>query len=288
MRSVVITGVSSGIGYETAKLAVEKGARVFGSVRKREDAERLLVEFGELFTPILFDVRDEAAVRTAADRVRDSLAGNALSGLVNNVGMAIPAPLLHQPIDEVRAQLDTNLASVFVVTQAFAPLLGADRSLAGPPGRVINISSIGGKLGQPFAGAYIASKHGLEGLSDTLRRELMLYGIDVVIVAPAGVRTPIWDKVEPQVGRFADTEYGEAFDRALRTMIKTGREHSLEPRKVAETIWHALTVRQPKPRYAPAQHPVLEQGLIRFLPRRIVDWAMGRYLGLKPSADPRP
>jgi short-subunit dehydrogenase len=135
----------------------------------------------------------------------------------------------------------------------------------------VNISSIGGKIGQPFAAAYIASKHGLEGFSDAVRRELQLYGIAVIIVAPAEVRTPIWDKIEPLLGRYAGSDYGEAYDRGLRTMITIGRGHGLEPKQVAETIWQALTAAQPDTRYAPARHPVVEQGLLRILPRRFID-----------------
>lgn len=283
MQTLVITGVSSGIGYETAKLALENGSQVFGSVRRRDDADRLAGEFGDRFTPLIFDVRDERAVRAEAQRVREALQGKTLSGLVNNVGTAIPGPLLLQPVEDFRAQIEINLISAFIVTQAFAPLLGADRSLAGGAGRVVNMSSVGGKVGQPFASAYVASKHGLEGFSDSIRQELRLFDIDVVVVAPAEVRTPIWSKIEPQVGRFAGTPYGDAFDKALRTMVKTGRENGLEPRKVAETVWRALTVPRPKPRYAPAQHAVLEQGFVRILPRRVMNWAMGRYLGLQPS-----
>jgi NAD(P)-dependent dehydrogenase (short-subunit alcohol dehydrogenase family) len=282
MHSVVITGVSSGIGYETAKLALEQGAQVFGSVRRRDDAERLAAAFGERFTPLLFDVRDERAVKAETQRVREDLKGKTLSGLVNNAGTALPGPALLQPVEDFRTQIETNLTAAFIVTQAFAPLLGADRSLAGGAGRIVNVSSIAGKVGQPFASGYVASKHGLEGFSDSIRRELRLFDIDVVIVAPAEVRTPIWSKIEPQIGRFAGTPYGDAFDKALRTMVKTGRENGLEPRRVAETIWRALTVPRPKPRYAPAQHPVLEQGLVRILPRRVMDWALGRYLGLQP------
>jgi NAD(P)-dependent dehydrogenase (short-subunit alcohol dehydrogenase family) len=283
MRSVVITGVSSGIGYEASKLAIEKGAQVFGSVRRSDDATRLQSEFGEGFIPLLFDVRDEEAVRSEAQRVRSILAGHTLSGLVNNVGIAIPGPVLHQPMSEIRDQIATNLIGSFLTTQAFAPLLGADRSLTGPPGRIVNISSIGGKIGQPFASAYIASKHGLEGFSDTIRREMMLHGIDVIIVAPGPVRTPLWNKLEPLLGRYTDTPYGEPFERGLRTMITVGHDHSLEPEKMAETIWHALTIKHPKPRYAPAEHPILEQALPMAVPRRVLDWAMTRYLKLKPG-----
>ncbi|MGB8983521.1 MAG: SDR family NAD(P)-dependent oxidoreductase, partial [Anaerolineales bacterium] len=178
MQSIIVTGVSTGIGWAITKILIERGFRVFGSVRKTQDAERLAKEFGTNFIPLLFDVTDEPAVQAAAAQVRAQLGGETLLGLVNNAGIAIPAPLMHQPTDDFRHQLEVNLVSVLIVTKAFLPLLGADRSLRGRPGRIVNISSTSGKFGFPFVGAYVASKHGLEGFSESLRRELMLYGID--------------------------------------------------------------------------------------------------------------
>ena len=150
MQSVVITGVSTGIGLGIAKVLIKKGFRVFGSVRKMQDAERLSKEFGENFIPLIFDVTDEEAVQAAARQVRDQLKGETLFGLVNNAGIAVPAPLIHQPTDDFRHQLEVNLVSVLIVTQAFVPLLGSARSLCGQPGRIINISSVGGRLGVHF------------------------------------------------------------------------------------------------------------------------------------------
>jgi NAD(P)-dependent dehydrogenase (short-subunit alcohol dehydrogenase family) len=173
-----VTGVSTGIGWGITKILIQQGFRVFGSVRKTQDAERLSKEFGEKFVPLRFDVTDEAGVQAAARRVREQINGETLFGLVNNAGIAVSAPLIHQSTDDFRHQIEVNLVSVLIVTKAFLPLLGSDRSLRGNPGRIINISSVGGKVGGPFLGAYAASKHGLEGFSESLRRELMLYGID--------------------------------------------------------------------------------------------------------------
>ncbi|WP_246275547.1 SDR family NAD(P)-dependent oxidoreductase, partial [Brasilonema bromeliae] len=181
MKSVVVTGVSSGIGWGTAKVLINKGVHVFGSIRKANDAERLSAEFGNAFTPLLFDVTDEGSVRKAANQVRECLNGQTLFGLVNNAGIAMSGLLMYQSVDEYRFQLEVNLVGPFIVTQAFLPWLGADRSLKGAPGRIINMSSVTGKIGLPFLGSYSASKHGLEGFSESLRRELMLYGIDVII-----------------------------------------------------------------------------------------------------------
>src|SRR5512147_3329294 len=158
MQSVVVTGVSTGIGWAITKVLIQHGFRVFGSVRKTQDAGRLSKEFGKNFTPLLFDVIDEAAVQSAAQQVREQLNGEVLFGLVNNAGIAVPGPLMHLATDDFRHQLEVNLVSVLIVTKAFLPLLGADRSQRGKPGRIVNISSVGGKAGGPFVGAYSASK----------------------------------------------------------------------------------------------------------------------------------
>jgi NAD(P)-dependent dehydrogenase (short-subunit alcohol dehydrogenase family) len=236
MQNVVVTGVSTGIGWGITKVLIEHGFRVFGSVRKTQDAERLSIEFGERFTPLFFDVTDETAVQAAARQVRERLNGETLFGLVNNAGIAVPAPLMHQPTDDFRHQLEVNLVSVLIVTKAFLPLLGSDRSLKGKPGRIINISSVGGKAGGPFLGAYAASKHGLEGFSESLRRELMLYGIDVIIVGPGAVATPIWDKGEREdLSTYENTEYAEALRRVQKYMVEGGRK-GYPPEKLAKSF----------------------------------------------------
>ena len=194
MQSVVITGVSTGIGWATAKLLLTRGFRVFGSGRKPADADRLRGEFGANFTPLLFDVTNEAAVLAAAREVRAALGGETLFGLVNNAGIAVAGPVLELAADEFRRQMDVNVIGPIVSTQAFGPLLGSDPSLKGPRGRIVMISSVAGRNGNPLVSAYSASKHAIEGLSESLRREMMLFGIDVIIIAPGAVKTPIWGK----------------------------------------------------------------------------------------------
>ena len=196
MRSVVITGASTGIGWASAKMLLDRGFRVFGSVRKQADADRLRGEFGANFTPLIFDVTDEAAVLAAAREVRGALNGETLAGLVNNAGIAVSGPVLELAVDEFRRQMDVNLIGPIIATQAFGPLLGADPALKGPKGRIVMISSVAGRNGNPMTSAYSASKHAIEGLSESLRRELMLFGIDVIIIAPGAVKTPIWSKAE--------------------------------------------------------------------------------------------
>lgn len=279
-RTFVITGTSSGIGYAFARLSCARGATVFGTVRSQSDADRLAVELGPNFQPLICDVRDEAVVNAAAGQVRKALGGKRLSGLVNNAVMAIPGPLMLQPLEELRAQLETDLFSLFIVTKAFGPLLGTDPSLAGAPGRVVNMSSIGGKLRQPFATAYIASKHGVEGFTGALRRELKIFGIHVSAVAPGLADTPVWDKVQSLKGRYDGTPYEKPFNKGVETMVTAGKHHGISADAVADVIWEALTSKHPKLRYRPASHPILEHGFLMALPKRAVDWSLARLIGL--------
>src|SRR5215831_14293661 len=216
MRTVVITGASTGIGHATAKLLLDKGFKVFGSVRKQADAERLRGEFGASFAPLLFDVTDEAAVLAAAREVRAALKGETLFGLVNNAGIAVAGPVLELSADEFRRQMDVNVIGPVIATQAFGPLLGADPQLKGAKGRIVMISSVAGKNGNPLMAPYCTSKHAIEGLSESLRRELMLYGIDVVIVAPGAVKTPIWSKAEQvDLSAYQNSPYFPALNKLL-------------------------------------------------------------------------
>lgn len=281
MKTVVITGVSTGIGWSCAKVLMKNGYHVFGSVRKEADAKALQQEFGSSFTPLVFDITNEADVKKAAAEVRVALQGKTLSGLVNNAGIAVPGPLLHLPLKDFRYQLEVNLVGQLIVTQAFAPLLGADRTLTGDPGRIVNMGSVAGKIGAPFIGAYTTSKHGLEGFSESLRRELMLYGVDVILVGPGSVVTPIWDKAEgTEAAEFINTDYAPALKKFRDFFISRGKS-GYPPEKVAETVLEALTIAHPKVRYAVVSKPFLNWTLPRLLPKRIVDKKISRMLGLE-------
>ncbi|MCC6919033.1 MAG: SDR family NAD(P)-dependent oxidoreductase [Alphaproteobacteria bacterium] len=282
MRAVVVTGSSTGIGHGTVKMLLERGFRVYGSVRKQADADRLTGEFGANYTPLLFDVTDEAAIVRAAAEVRAAQKGETLAGLVNNAGVAVAGPLLHLPIEEFRRQIEINLTGQLRVTQAFAPLLGADRSLAGKPGRIVMISSVGGRNGSPFLGPYNASKFGLEGLSESLRRELILYGIDVIIIGPGAIATPIWDKAdEVDVAPYANTEYAGPLDAVKTYMLGLGRK-GLKPEAVGALVADVLTRAHPKVRYAIVPS-FLENLMMGLLPKRRLDRIMASRLGLLPK-----
>jgi NAD(P)-dependent dehydrogenase (short-subunit alcohol dehydrogenase family) len=261
MRAVVITGVSTGIGLASAEALARRGCRVYRSIRSAADEERVCARVGSNFVPLRFDVTDEEAVRAAAERVREDLRGDPLFALINNAGICVVGPLSHVPLARFREQLEVNLLGVFTVTQAFLPLMQTRR-----PGRplrpcIVNVGSIAGKLASPFAGPYSASKFGLEGFSDSLRRELMLFGIDVVLLQPGPVVTPIWDKAEARVLEdYPDTPYQrglEIFHRVSMSEAKRG----FGPEVVAEATCRLLTRRRRRARYA-------------IVPYRLINWTL--------------
>jgi NAD(P)-dependent dehydrogenase (short-subunit alcohol dehydrogenase family) len=283
MQSVVITGASTGIGWATAKLLLTRGFRVFGSVRKPADADRLRGEFGANFTPLLFDVTDEAAVLAAAREVRAALAGETLAGLVNNAGIAVAGPVLELPIDQFRLQMEVNVIGPIISTQAFGPLLGSDPSLKGRKGRIVMISSVAGKNGNPLASAYSASKHAIEGLSESLRREMMLFGIDVIIIAPGAVKTPIWSKAdEVDISPYRNSPFFPALEKIRKFMAQLG-ETGLPAEKIAEVIATALTSAAPKVRYQISPDP-MRHLMMAALPKRMIDRVIAKRLGLMPPA----
>ena len=280
-QSVVITGVSTGIGWATTKVLLDKGFRVFGTVRRQSDADHLQGEFGPDFMPLLADVTDQGALELAAAKVGELLGRGRLAGLVNNAGIAVGGPLLHLEPDEVRRQMEVNLIGPFLVTKAFAPLLGSDPQRTGRPGRIVQISSVLGVMGIPFVGPYAASKFALEGMSESLRRELMLYGVDVIIVGPGAVVTPIWDKAAAEdYNRFNSTDYGPTIQRFLAFSVEEGKK-GLTADKVGRAIHHALTTRKPKVRYAVVPQRFKNWTMPRLLPRRVVDRLLGIQLGLR-------
>lgn len=283
MKSVVITGVSTGIGWGATKVLTKKGFHVFGSVRKQEDADRLKKEFGDRFTPLFFDVTDEPAIRRAAMEVRTALNGETLFGLVNNAGIAVSGPLLEINPDEFRKQMEVNLTGPLLVTQAFGPLLGADRSLKGAPGRIVMISSVGGKQAAPFVGPYSASKYALEGFSESLRRELLLFGIDVIIIGPGAVKTEIWAKAEDvDITPYSNSPYYPILKKFRDYFLASGKT-GLAPEVLGRLILKVLTVRNPKVRYAVLSGRLMNWTIPQLLPKRFLDRTIGKAVGLLPS-----
>jgi NAD(P)-dependent dehydrogenase (short-subunit alcohol dehydrogenase family) len=284
IKSVVVTGASTGIGKATCKVLLGKGLRVFGSVRKPADTDRLCAELGPEFVPLLMDVTKQDEVKAAAALVAQALGNERLFGLVNNAGIAVSGALLELPAEELRNQMEVNVVGPLLVTQAFAPVLGSEAGREGPPGRIVQISSVGGKMGFPFIGAYVASKHALEGMSTVLRQELMLYGIDVIVIGPGAVNTAMIDKAEAlDLTSFEGSDYAECAQKVQSYFVKEGRA-GLEPEALGEAIWRALTTAKPGARYAVVAGRFKNWTLPRLLPTRVVDGLVAKQFGLLRKA----
>ncbi len=280
--NVLVTGASSGIGWAVTEALTARAIRVFGSVRTRHDAERLLNAFKEQVVPLIFDTTDVDAVAAATKQVRDTLDNEPLFGIVNNAGTGTAAPLLYVPIAEFRQQFEVNVIGTLNVIQHFVPLL---RSKGRTPGRVINIGSTAGRIGIPFFGAYAASKHALSGLSESLRRELLPYGVDVITVVPGPVKTAIWDKAESlDFQAYRDTPYAGLIDTFRDVMVRDGR-NGMEPRVIGDAVFTALTTSRPRSTYVCVTGLLKNWILPTRLPSRWVDRLRGDQLGLTAKTD---
>ncbi|MEM8861608.1 MAG: SDR family NAD(P)-dependent oxidoreductase, partial [Chloroflexota bacterium] len=198
--------------------------------------------------------------------------------LVNNAGIAMAGPLLDLSMDDFRWQFEVNLFGLMAVTKKFLPLVGAKQQAGHPPGRIVNISSVSGQFAFPFFGAYAGSKYAIEAISDALRRELMIYGIDVIVIGPGSVKTPIWSKQGGITeGKFAGSDYEKNVD-MLEEITRQGDENGMPVEQVSQTIYTALTDTSPKTRYGLYNNFV--QRIIRFLPARLVDRQIAKQLNL--------
>jgi len=272
---VVVTGASTGIGEATTRKLKQLGFDVFAGVRKDEDAERAR---SNGMRPVRIDVTDSATIESARAEVEEAVGGR-LSALVNNAGVAISGPIEFVDPDELRRQLDINVVGQVAVTQAFMPMLRAAR------GRVVNISSIGGRIALPLVGPYAASKFALEAISDSLRREVRRQGVEVIVIEPGAIKTPIWGKgnaaademladAPPEVEKL----YGDTI-RALRAeTVKIEQKRGLPPEAVADVVGQALTADKPKTRYLVGRDAKMRAAMAKRLPDRVMDSLIGRAL----------
>jgi NAD(P)-dependent dehydrogenase (short-subunit alcohol dehydrogenase family) len=271
---VLITGASTGIGEATALRLQRAGFSVFAGVRKPEDGERLAAQGVTVVQP--FDVTSADDIAAALRTVESGLGDEPLRGIVNNAGIGIGGPLEALELDDFRRTLEVNTTGQLAVTKAFLPLLRRSR------GRIVNMSSIGGRLAQPFAGPYVASKFALEAVTDVLRVELIDWGIDVIAIEPGTIATPIWDKSSREADKVLETltpELRELYGKRLAKMAKVlerQTKRGAAPEKVAEAVEKALTARRPRTRYPIGDAYVL-LALKTFLPTRVLDRLLYRF-----------
>lgn len=276
--TVLVTGASSGIGEECVRHLAHLGFRVFAGVRREEDAERLRTTMPVGVEPVRVDVTDAGSVAAAAEQVDAAVGAGGLAGLVNNAGVAVSAPLEYLPPDELRRQLDVNVVGQHAVTQAMLPMIRRAR------GRIVNMGSIGGRVALPFLGPYAASKFALEALTDSLRRELRPWGIEVAIIEPGGITTPIWEKSGAAADELlagmpseAEERYGGPLGEGRKQADRLATEGS-PPRLVAQAVAHALTAGRPRTRYLVGRDAKIRAALGRLLPDRVLDRLVARVL----------
>jgi NAD(P)-dependent dehydrogenase (short-subunit alcohol dehydrogenase family) len=279
--TIIVTGVSSGIGRAIAEDLLSRGYAVLGSVRRAEDAAELKTRWPDDFVPLVFDVTDTEALSAAVRQVEALLGGRGLKALVNNAGIFLGGPLMHQPLAEVRKVFDVNVFGLLAVTQAFLPLLGARHDRVGPPGRIVNIGSVAGAITVPLMTVYSATKHAVEALTQGLRRELSIYGIEVSSIEPGLVRTKLVEKRQAAKleQRYAQTDYVAwltQFDRSLQA-----QENNAPPAdRVTAAVRHAIESAKPRTRY-----PLDRIWLLgRVLPDRAFDKIIFKAVGLQRTA----
>ena len=274
----MVTGVSTGIGRAIAEDLMDAGYVVFGSVRKPGDADALVARYGGRFIPLVFDVTDTAALPLAVETVTQHLNGATLCGLVNNAGISLSGPLMHQPMDQFRKTFEVNLFGLLEVTRAFLPLLGAAGQRVSRPGRIINIGSVAGAMTTPFMAAYSASKHALEALSQGLRRELVPFGIEVCTIEPSFIRSNIFEKTAAslQGNGYEGTVYEAMWQQFNRSLLEQ-EATAAPPQKVTKAVLHAIESRRPRTRYP------LDSAwyLGRILPDRMFDKLIFKALGIE-------
>ncbi|HEX8075515.1 MAG TPA: SDR family oxidoreductase [Thermoleophilaceae bacterium] len=278
--AVVITGTSTGIGRACALRLDQSGFEVFACVRRPDDGKRLRDHASERLRPLIVDVTDSDSIADAAATVRRAVGDGGLTGLVNNAGMTVTGPLEFIPLDQLRQQLEVNLIGQVAATQGFLPLIRKAR------GRIVNMSSIGGRVSNGFLAPYQASKFAIEAVTDSLRKELRPWGIHVVAIEPGSIATPIWDKgsesafaMLEQMPAEAHELYGEAIPKVAEMARKLG-ERAIPPERVAKVVLRALTARRPRTRYLVGTDARVQLALNRLLPDRAMDALEARMMGL--------
>ncbi|MGH2963082.1 MAG: SDR family NAD(P)-dependent oxidoreductase [Solirubrobacterales bacterium] len=276
--AVLVTGASTGIGRATALDLAARGFQVLAGVRREADGERVAADGSGALTPVILDVTDQDSIRAATDRVTEAVGDAGLGGLVNNAGVALPAPMEIMPLESFREQLEVNVVGQLAVTQAFLPLIRRAR------GRVVNMSSVGGRVASPTLGAYAASKFAIEALSDSMRMELHPWGIHVAVIEPGSFATEIWrrggEAADTTLGRIPEEKlalYAGLID-AVRRLARRTEERGRPPDAVVRAIVHALTASRPRARYVVGADARIQIALARLLPDRAFDALVRRML----------
>jgi len=282
MRTVLVTGISTGIGKAIAEELLNNDFFVIGSVRKKEDADYFTNNYGGKFEYVVFDLTKKEEILNAKEEVKTILKNNNsyLSCIINNAGIALGGPVRYLDVDVFRKQFEVNLFGLIEVTKSFLDML-IDKNDYKMKNKIINIGSISGKRSYPFVGPYTASKHALEGFTDSLRRELLIHNVDVVLIQPGPIKTAIWDKV-PKIddNPFLKTEYENSLRQFNKAYIKSGSK-GLNPKIIGDRVVKILMTNKPRTRYVITPNYFMNYFLTQILPDRWMDKLFAKVLKLK-------
>ncbi len=278
--SVVVTGVSSGIGEGIARHCVEQGYRVFGSVRKDADADKLRESLGEAFVPLLFDVRDRPAIEESVQLVSDALNGESLAGLINNAGLALFGPMECLDADVFEEIFAVNVIGTRNITAAFLPLLRPSQNRtaakrASGSGKIVNISSLSGILNTPMNGAYCVSKHAMESLGEIFRRELKPDGIGVHSIRSGPVQSEIWKKNIEHDQQYDNFHYQLMSDNA-QAIMRSAMDDAIPASTIAHLALDIIEGRKRKLSYEVGRGAIASVVLSSWIPTRLADWLIVR------------
>ena len=272
---ILLTGASSGIGESVCASLIDHGYHVMAGVRNDHDGTRLVKTYGENVFPLIMDVTDEASMLSALEKAETLLKGHSLVGIINNAGISIHGAFLYIPLHEWQRQFDVNVFGVIRTIQLFLPLLRQKIKEDIHPRRIINISSVSGLFASPFLAPYCASKFALEALSDSLRRELYMDDIEVVVIQPGNIDTPMWSKAK-ESHLWLGPEY-ESIRSFKDTIIEGNIKSSIPASAVTKRILQVVRNRRVKSRYL-IRKDLWKFRLIQLIPTSWVDALIRRKL----------
>ncbi len=274
MKTIFITGISSGIGKAAAAAFLKRGDCVIGTVRDENSVSELKTQYPEKLLLVKIDLKNITSISELPE-ILNRLSIEKIDILINNAGVAIAAPFQFQDFSEITETITINVLAVMKLTQVLIPSL-----LKSEGARIVNISSVSGKNGTPFLAGYCASKHAVEGFSESIRRELNIYGIKVILIGPGSIKTPIWDKgFEKIKSLYEHTIYKDSFDRFI-SFAMNEKQKALDPEDVVLDLFDASFSSSPQIRYSPVPRKLLNWTLPRLLPTRYFDLVSCRALGL--------
>jgi short-subunit dehydrogenase len=279
-RTILITGATAGIGRHAALALARAGNRVIASGRREAALADVVAESGGAITPLVLDVDSAASIASAAAIVDTLTDGRGLDVLINTAGYATVGALAELSDAHLRAQFETNVFGLMAVTRAFLPAM-----LARGHGRVLNVSSVSGRMPAPLLGAYHGTKYALEAMSDALRMELAPLGVDVVVIEPGTIRTEFAARTKQEIAktRPASSYYGAVYDHVNSIEARFSRM-AADPIHVTRAIERAINARRPKPRYVAPRRFLALIAVVKLLPPCWLDYAMKRIFGLSRLA----